>query len=81
MDYKEKFTNISKNIDFLSLPTPDRDFIEHLANSYKFTFQELKKIVSISKDLRMWDEGDIKKICSFDLSSLDKRKLFINKKL
>jgi len=61
-DYKEKFDNAIKNSFYLKLSDIQREFIKRKAYQFKFSYQELKQIINMSRDLEMWDEKNIMEI-------------------
>jgi spore photoproduct lyase len=58
-NYDEKFNNSIKNTLYLKLPENEQQFIKQKSYTFKFSFQEMKQIVDIARDLHMWDEGSI----------------------
>ncbi len=60
--YTQKFeTTISKTF-FSKLPLNEQEFIRGKAFEFKFSFQELKQIIDMARDLGMWDEKRISEI-------------------
>ena len=60
--YTQKFeTTISKTF-FSKLPLNEQEFIKEKAFEFKFSFQELKQIINMARDLGMWDEKRISEI-------------------
>ncbi len=57
--YEQKFNDSIKNTVFSKLPTTEQNFIKEKAYLLNFSFQEIKQIVDIARDLRMWDEKNI----------------------
>ncbi len=57
--YEEKFINSIKNTLFLKLPQNEQEFIKQKSLKLKFSFQEIKQIIDIARDLHMWDEKSI----------------------
>jgi spore photoproduct lyase len=57
--YTEKFNNAITNTFFQKLPQHEQEFIKEKAFHYKFSYQEIKQIINISRDLGMWDEQRI----------------------
>ncbi|MCF6331529.1 MAG: hypothetical protein L3I99_08320 [Sulfurimonas sp.] len=58
-NYDEKFNNSIKNTIFCKLPTKEQEFIKEQAYLLNFSFQEIKQIINIARDLSMWDEKNI----------------------
>ncbi|RMD94228.1 MAG: DNA photolyase [Calditrichaeota bacterium] len=59
IDYSRKFENYIKQTLFDKLTPQQQKFIREIAFQYRFTFQELRQIVEIYRDLTMWGEGDL----------------------
>ena len=57
--YIDKFNDTIKNTFFSKLPESEQFFIKEKALDLKFSHQELKQIIDISRDLGMWDEKSI----------------------
>ncbi len=57
--YADKFDNAIKNTFFEKLPLNEQEFIKEQAFHYKFSNQEIKQIINISRDLGMWNEKRI----------------------
>ena len=57
--YLDKFNNSIKNTVFLNLPQNEQDFIKEKSLQLKFTHNEIKQVIDISRDLSMWDEKSI----------------------
>ena len=57
--YLDKFNNSIKNTVFLKLPQNEQDFIKEKSLELKFTHNEIKQIIDISRDLSMWNEKSI----------------------
>jgi len=60
--YDDKFTNAIKNTFFEKLSLDEQMFIKEKAYFYRFSNQEIKQLINISRDLEMWDEGSLKGI-------------------
>jgi len=60
--YTDKFNSAIANTFFHKLPLHEQEFIEEKAYLFKFSFQELKQIVDIARDLGMWDEKRVTEI-------------------
>jgi spore photoproduct lyase len=57
--YNNKFNNSIKNTLFSKLSPDIQYFIKEKSLEYKFSFQEIKQIIDIAKDLEMWNEHSI----------------------
>ncbi len=57
--YTEKFNKAVENSFFLKLPLLEQTFIKEKAFFYKFSYQELKQIIDMARDLQMWHEKSI----------------------
>ena len=58
-NYLDKFNNSIQNTVFSNLPPNEQEFIKEQSLKFKFTHNEIKQIVDISRDLNMWDEKNI----------------------
>ncbi len=58
-DYLKKFDAIADKTPFSHLPDPEQQRIKALAQSYRFTLQELRLVSEIAQDLTMWGQGGI----------------------
>lgn len=61
-NYEDKFTAAVSNTFFAKLPQAEQVFIRQKAFELKFSHQELKQIIDITRDLQMWDEKGIMEI-------------------
>jgi len=61
-NYKDKFQKSIQNTFFTKLEIDEQEFISTKAHEYRFSHQELKQIIDIARDLKLWDEGSIKAI-------------------
>ena len=61
-EYKEKFDNAISKTFFSKLPVTEQEFIKEKAYLFKFSYQELKQIIDMARDLGMWDESRITEI-------------------
>ena len=61
-EYRNKFNKATQNTLFYKLAKDEQEFIKDKAFELKFSFQELKQIFEMARDLQMWDEGSIKDI-------------------
>ncbi len=59
-NYSQKFDSLAENVLFNKLDQKQQKFIKDIAFQYRFTFQEFRQIVEVSRDLQMWQENDIK---------------------
>ncbi len=58
-DYPGKMESVIAKSSFKNLPEEDRESIRETALSYRFSYQELKQIIEMALDFRMWDEVPI----------------------
>lgn len=61
-NYREKFKKHISNSNFRRVDEELQKFIELKALRYKFSFQDIKQLVDMSVDLKMWDEKNIKDV-------------------
>ena len=61
-DYKIKYKSYEQSLNFDRLGQKEKDFIEQKAQKHFFSFSELRQIVEIAVDLKMWQEGRIDEI-------------------
>ncbi len=57
--YLNKFNDSIKNTLFTKLPYNEQEFIKEKSLKLKFSFQEIKQIVDIARDLSTWNEKSI----------------------
>lgn len=57
--YKKKFNNAIENTFFKKLSQDEQNFLEIRSAEYNFSHQDIKQLIDISRDLRLWDEGSI----------------------
>ncbi|MDF1876537.1 hypothetical protein JHD47_01735 [Sulfurimonas sp. SAG-AH-194-L11] len=57
--YTDKFNLAIQNTFFTKLPLHEQEFIREKSFFYKFSNQEIKRIITITRDLEMWDEKRI----------------------
>lgn len=57
--YLNKFNTSIENTFYFKLPHNEQSFIKEKALEYRFSHQELKQIIDISRDLGMWHETNI----------------------
>ncbi len=55
----DKFNAAIKNTNFLKLDKNDQEFIKRFSVDFHLTFQEIRNIITIANDLKIWDEGKI----------------------
>lgn len=60
--YENKFQASVQNTLFYKLSQKEREFIRSKAYMYKFSYQEIKQIIDIARDLEMWNEKSITEI-------------------
>jgi len=58
-NYEDKFQKAIKNTFFTKLSLNEQRFIKNKAAEFKFSHQDIKQIIDISRDLTLWDEGSI----------------------
>ena len=58
-EYIDKFNKAIENSFFTKLPVNQQEFIKIKSLELKFSHQELKQIIDMSRDLNMWYEKDI----------------------
>jgi spore photoproduct lyase len=57
---KDRLIPFRENNTFTSLTEEEQDFIQTMAENYFLTFQDIKILIDISKDLQTWGEGTLK---------------------
>jgi len=57
--YAEKFSRVTAQTPFHQLPEQQREFLRRWALEFRFTEQELRRLVEIAVDLAMWGESSI----------------------
>jgi spore photoproduct lyase len=60
--YPDKFDTLIKNTNFHRLPENEQAFIKKEALRHRFSFQELKQLIDMAIDFRMWGEAQIKEV-------------------
>ncbi|MFT5659789.1 MAG: spore photoproduct lyase [Sulfurimonas sp.] len=60
--YLEKFNDTIENTFYAKLPENEQTFIKEKSLQLKFSYQELKQIIDIARDLSMWHEKNILEI-------------------
>jgi len=58
-NYTDKFTKAITNTIYAKLPQDEQEFIQQKAHHFKLSFQEIKQLIDIARDLRMWDEDTL----------------------
>ncbi|MBU1217975.1 hypothetical protein KJ870_04050 [bacterium] len=58
-EYTDKFSKAIANTFFTKLPSGEQKFIKDKSFLFKFTYQELKQITDMARDLGMWNEKSI----------------------
>ena len=61
-EYEKKFEGAIQNSFYAKLPQKEREFIKQKAFEFRFSYQEIKQIVDMARDLEMWSEGSIRDI-------------------
>jgi DNA repair photolyase len=44
---------------FFSLPAPEQQLLEELSRTLRLTYQQLRQLITIARDLQMWDAGSL----------------------
>ena len=57
--YEDKFNQAIQNTFFNKLSDNEQIFIKEKANQFRFSHQDIKQLIDISRDLTLWDEGSI----------------------
>ena len=60
VESQNKFNTFKQQTLFALLPEAEQSFLESLFERYRFTFQEFRQLVDISRDLEMWGEGGLR---------------------
>ena len=55
--YREKFTQAIQNSCFENLHEANKRFIEKSAYTKRLSFSEIRNLVTVARDLELWDEG------------------------
>ncbi|MBI3929991.1 MAG: DNA photolyase [Armatimonadetes bacterium] len=55
-DYRVRFERLQEGTLYPLLEPAEQDFIRNIAGEYRFTFQELRQVITASRDLSMWSE-------------------------
>ncbi len=58
-NYEDKYKKFLQNLNLSKFSQKERDFIKEKAFLYRFSFQELKQLVDMAIDLKMWGEGSL----------------------
>ncbi len=61
-NYIHKFHTAIQNTFYTNLPLDEQEFIKNKALELHFSVQELKQIITIARDLEMWNEKTIREI-------------------
>jgi len=61
-NYLDKFNTAIQNTFYTNLPLNEQEFIKKKALELLFSVQELKQIITIARDLEMWNEKTIREI-------------------
>ncbi|MDF1882448.1 hypothetical protein JHD49_00690 [Sulfurimonas sp. SAG-AH-194-C21] len=61
-NYIDKFNIAIQNTFYANLPLDEQEFIKNKALELHFSVQELKQIITIARDLEMWNEKTIREI-------------------
>ncbi|MBB6482639.1 SPL family radical SAM protein [Spirochaeta isovalerica] len=59
MDRKDRMAPFRDNHTYKKLNGEERDFISRISDQYQLTFQDIKMLIDISRDLSIWDEGNL----------------------
>ena len=62
MNYNEKFSSAIKGGLYDKLTPNHQHFIRHKAHALKLSYQEIKQLIEIARDLELWDEGELEAI-------------------
>ena len=75
-DYTQKLNTMLQTLPIELLDDENSSYLRELAHMYRFSFQDLKKVIDISVDLKMWKEDDLKQTCPLpdDCQNLKKHK-------
>ncbi len=68
-DYPEKMESVIAQSPFENLPEVDRKTIRVSALRYRYSYQELKQIIEMALDFRMWDEIPISECLQSDFKN------------
>ena len=55
----DKFNNSIKNTIYNLLPLDEQRFIEQKSNELRLSLQDIKQLINIARDLRMWNEKTV----------------------
>ncbi|MDX9814430.1 MAG: spore photoproduct lyase family protein [Sulfurimonas sp.] len=58
-NYSDKFNNTIKNTIFYKLPTYEQEFIKDKSHIYNYSHSQILQLISIARDIQMWDEGRV----------------------
>lgn len=58
----EKFNNSIKNTLFEHLTLNEQTFIKNISLKHSFTYSQIRQLIDMSCDLKMWDEGSLEEL-------------------
>lgn len=61
-NYQEKLPDHLKKTDISSLPMTEQKFLIDKAHVFRFSYQELKQLVEMAIDFRMWNEDSLSEL-------------------
>ncbi len=61
-NYQVKLTEHLKKTNIALLPQAEQDFLIDQAGTFQFSYQELKQLVDMAIDFRMWDEAALREL-------------------
>ncbi len=59
MSAYRKIIPFKNTFEFSSLPVDEQEFIQQKADEFHLSFQNIKQLIDIALDLKMWEEGSI----------------------
>jgi spore photoproduct lyase len=59
IDYRSKFESLAPRTLYSRLPWRDREAVRRIAFRHRLTFQELRELAEIARDIRQWGEPPI----------------------
>jgi len=68
-DYPDKMESVINQNPFGNLNPVDQDIIRNLSLEYRFSHQELKQLIEMALDFKMWDEPGVDKYLNHDFPS------------
>ena len=57
--YAGKLSKMEANTLLTELPAQEAEYVRNLAQTYRFTYQELRQVSQAARDLEMWREGSL----------------------